>query len=81
MNYFPGDWESWGLPEQNPVPFEPRMQKQLVMHPFLTLHEPPQVAEVFGPLRNCRAESVPAQRTAVTIAASSVDLIAFIFMA
>jgi hypothetical protein len=43
--------------------------------PQLPPHEKP-----FGSLRNWRAETVPAQRTAVTMAASNVDLIAFIFM-
>jgi hypothetical protein len=34
LNYFPGDRESWGFPEQNPVPFEPRLQKQRSEHPL-----------------------------------------------
>jgi hypothetical protein len=41
---------------------------------------PPQVAEVFASMRNWRAETVPAQRTAVTMAASDMDLIVLIFM-
>ena len=36
--------------------------------------------KALGVAPNCRAESVPAQSTAVTIAASIVDLIVFVFM-
>jgi hypothetical protein len=51
----------------------------LVAQGWVALHVPPQVNPL-APLRNCRAETVPAQRTVVTIAASNVDLIAFAFM-
>jgi hypothetical protein len=45
----------------------------------LALQVVPQAKPVAS-LRNCRAESVPAQSTAVTMAASNVDLIVFVFM-
>jgi hypothetical protein len=45
------------------------------------LQEPWQAAKPFASIRNCRAESVPAQRTAVTNAASNVFLIRSLFMA
>lgn len=44
------------------------------------LQLPLQAAKPFVSVRNWRAETVPAQRTAVTIVASSVDLIIFLRM-
>jgi hypothetical protein len=38
---------------------------------------PPQVADPSASLRNCRAETVPAQRTPMTRAAKNIDLIFF----
>lgn len=45
----------------------------------MELQLPPQ-AKAFGSARNWLAETVPAQRTPVTIVASSVDLIIFLRM-
>jgi hypothetical protein len=47
---------------------------------FVLLHDPWQAANPRLPFFNCRAESVPAQRTAVIIVASNVFLIAFLLM-
>jgi hypothetical protein len=46
----------------------------------LMLQVPPQLASALAPLRNWRAETVPAQSTAVTITANHVFLIAFLPM-
>lgn len=46
---------------------------------LVALQPPPQVAEAFASLRNCRAETVPAQRTPMTSAVKNVVL-AFLFM-
>jgi hypothetical protein len=44
------------------------------------LQLPLQAANPLLSVRNWRAETVPAQRTAVTVAASNVDLIIFLLM-
>ena len=44
---------------------------------LVALHPPPQVAKPLASLRNCRAETVPAQRTPMTNAEKNVDLIFF----
>lgn len=44
------------------------------------LQLPLQAAKPLASVRNWRAETVPTQRTAVTIVASNVDLITFLLM-
>jgi hypothetical protein len=79
-SYFAGGWIPVGWVEQNPVvDSSGKAQMQPVLQGLFAPQLPPQ-AKLLASLRNCRAESVPAQRTAVTIAASNVALIAFIFM-
>jgi len=46
----------------------------------VALQEPRQAAKPFASVRNWRAETVPAQSTAITIVASNVDLIPFLPM-
>jgi len=70
-----------GCDEQKPVvDSRGKAQIQPVAQGCVLLQLPLQAAKPLVSPRNCRAESVPAQSTAVTIAASNVDLIAFAFM-
>jgi hypothetical protein len=55
-------------------------QKQPLAQGRVALHVPPHVVTPWTPFRNCRAETVPAQRTAVTMAASNVVLMVFFFI-
>src|SRR6478609_11700966 len=67
-----------GCDEQNGLPVSMgTMQRQPVRQGLLTPQLPPQVAEPFASLRNCRAETVPAQSTPMTNAEKNVDLIFF----
>jgi len=67
-----------GCDEQNGLPVSMgNMQRQPVRQGLLTPQLPPQVAEPFASLRNCRAETVPAQSTPMTNAEKNVDLIFF----
>jgi hypothetical protein len=67
-----------GCDEQNGLPVSiGNMQRQPVWHGLLTPQLPPQVAEPFASLRNCRAETVPAQRTPMTSAVKNIELIFF----
>jgi hypothetical protein len=52
-------------------------QTQPLAHGWVALQEPPQVVEPLAPLCNCRAETVPAQRTPMTSAVKNIDLIFF----
>jgi hypothetical protein len=52
----------------------------LVVQGRVALQVPPHVVGLWKPFRNCRAETVPAQRTAVMIAANNVDLTIFLLM-
>jgi hypothetical protein len=71
-----------GCDEQNGVPVSMgNMQRQPVLQGLLTPQLPPQVAEPFVLLRNCRAETVPAQRTPRTSAAKNIDLIFLLMIA
>jgi hypothetical protein len=77
--YFFGDATPASFVVQNPVVGVVKEQTHpAVAHGWVKLQVPPQVMVVnpFTPLRSCRAETVPAQRTAVMIAASNVFLIA-----
>ena len=68
-----------GCAEQNGLPVSMgNMQRQPVWQGFFTPQLPPQVADPFALLRNCRAETVPAHRTPMTSAAKNIDLIFFI---
>jgi hypothetical protein len=67
-----------GCDEQNGLPVSMgNMHRQPVWQGLLTPQLPPQVAEAFASLRNCRAETVPAQRTPMTSAVKNMDLIFF----
>lgn|SRR5579864_1392756 len=53
-------------------------QKQkTLLQGTLTLHVAPQIALVAAWFRNCRAETVPAQRTPITSAVKNIELIFF----
>jgi len=79
--YFLGDATPAGRVVQNAVNGVVKEQKQPVAQGRVALHVPPQVVEPGAPFRNCRAETVPAQSTAVTIAASNVFLTVFFITA
>src|SRR5437868_5833927 len=67
-----------GCDEQNGWPVSMgTIQRQPVWQGLVALQPPPQVAEPFASLRNCRAETVPAQRTPMTSAVKNIDLIFF----
>jgi hypothetical protein len=67
-----------GCDEQNGLPVSMgNMQRQPVWQGWLIPQLPPQVADAFASLRNCRAETVPAQRTPMTSAVKNMDLIFF----
>jgi hypothetical protein len=68
-----------GCDEQNAL-FDSmgKMQRQPLAQGLLMPQLPPQVAKPLSPERSWRAETVPAQRTAVIIAASNVVLIFFV---
>jgi len=51
------------------------MQRQPLAQGLLTPQLPPQAVNPLAPLRNCRAETVPAQRTAETIAVKNMVFI------
>jgi hypothetical protein len=55
-------------------------QKQPLAQGRVALQVPPHVVPLWVWSRNCRAETVPAQRTAVTMAASNVVLMVFFFI-
>jgi hypothetical protein len=65
-----------GCDEQNGVPVSiGKMQRQPLAQGLLTPQLPPHVVNPLAPLRNCRAETVPAQRTAETIAVKNMVFI------
>jgi len=64
---------------QNAVNGVVKEQKQPVAQGWVELQLPPQ-AKPFGSLRNWRAETVPAQTTAMTMVANNVDLTIFLPM-
>ena len=64
---------------QNAVNGVVKEQKQPVAHGCVELQLPPQV-KPFGSFRNWRAETVPAQTTAMTMVANNVDLTIFLPM-
>ena len=70
-----------GCVEQKPVvDSSGKAQMQPLLQGLFAPQLPPQVAEAFASLRNCRAETVPAQRTAVTIAIRNVFLMVFLII-
>ena len=70
-----------GCVEQKPVvDSSGKAQMQPLLQGLFAPQLPPQVAEAFASLRNCRAETVPAQRTAVTIAIRNVLLMVFLII-
>jgi hypothetical protein len=80
-NYFAGGWTPVGCVEQKPVvDSSGKAQMQPVAQGCTLLQLPLQAANPLLSVRNWRAETVPAQRTAVTVAASNVDLIIFLLM-
>lgn len=76
--YFPGATTPAGRVVQNAVNGVVNEQKQPLAQACVALHVPPHVVAAGASFRNCRAETVPAQRTAVSIAANNVVLMVFI---
>lgn len=75
--YFPDGATPASFVVQNAVVGVVKEQTQLeVGQGWVALHPPPQ-AKPFAPLRNCRAETVPAQRTLMISAVKNIDLIFF----
>ena len=66
------------MPIMDPGCVMTHAQPRMLGHPVFLVQKPRQV--VWKGRNNCWAETVPAQRTAVAMAASNVDLIGFIFM-
>jgi hypothetical protein len=65
-----------GCDEQNVLPVSIRTtQMQPVLQGLVALQPPPQVANPVASIRSCRAETVPAQRTAAAIAVKTMFLI------
>jgi hypothetical protein len=70
-----------GCDEQNVLPVSIRTtQMQPVLQGLVALQPPPQLANPLVSVRSCRAETVPAHRTAVTITARNVFFIVFLPM-
>jgi hypothetical protein len=79
--YFAGEWSPVGCDEQNPVvDSRGKAQMQPLEQGCVLLQAPRQAAKPFASVRNWRAETVPAKRTAVTNVASNVFLMNFLFM-
>jgi hypothetical protein len=78
--YLLGDTTPAGFVVQNAVNGVVKEQKQPLTQGWVALHVPPQVVELLALLRNCRAETVPAQRTTATIVAINVVFISFLLM-
>lgn len=78
--YFPGDATPAGRVVQNAVNGVVNEQKQPLAQGLVALHVPPHVVLPWVWTRNCRAETVPAQRTAVSMAASNVVLMVFFIL-
>ena len=77
-SYFKTDAPGMGCDEQNGLPVSMgTIQRQPVWQGLVALQPPPQVAEPFASLRNCRAETVPAQRTPMTSVVKNIELIFF----
>jgi hypothetical protein len=75
--YFPGGATPASFVVQNAVIGVVKEQTQLeVGQGLVALQVPPQVYP-WTPLRNCRAETVPAQRTPMTSAVKNIELIFF----
>jgi hypothetical protein len=80
-NYFAGDWTPVGCDEQNPVvDSSGKAQMQPVEQGCTLLQLPLQAAKPLLSVLSWRADTVPAHRTAVTIAARNVDLTIFLLM-
>jgi hypothetical protein len=79
-NYF-ADWTPVGCDEQNPVvDSSGKAQMQPVEQGCTLLQLPLQAAKPLLSVLSWRADTVPAHRTAVTIAARNVDLTIFLLM-
>ncbi|HEX4602444.1 MAG TPA: hypothetical protein VH724_00480 [Candidatus Angelobacter sp.] len=74
-SYFAGDCNPAGRTVQNAVVGVVKEQKQPLAQGWVKLHLPLQVVDPLAPVRNCWAETVPKQRTAVIMAASNMFLI------
>jgi len=76
--YFPAGANPAGRTVQNPVCGVEKEQKQpAVAQGCVKLQVPPQVRDPLTPLRNWRAETVPAHRTNVTKIANNMVLAIF----
>jgi hypothetical protein len=73
VRYF-GDTTPAGRDVQNAVNGVVKEQKQPLAQGRVALQVPPQVVEPWESFRNCRAETVPAERTAVIMAIRNVFL-------
>jgi hypothetical protein len=79
--YFAGNWSPVGCDEQNPVvDSRGKAQMQPVEQGCVLLQLPLHAAKPLLSVRNWRAETVPAHRTAVAKVASNVFLMNFLFM-
>jgi hypothetical protein len=77
-SYFPSGWTPVGCDEQNPVvASSAKAQMQPVEQGCTLLQLPLQAAKPRLSVRNWRADTVPAQRTAVTMVVSNIVLILF----
>jgi hypothetical protein len=76
--YFSTVAPGMGCDEQKGVPVSiGKIHRQRLAQGLLTPQPPPQVTDPSASLRNCRAETVPAQRTPMTSAVKNIDLIFF----
>jgi hypothetical protein len=77
--YFPEGVSPAGRVVQNAVVGVVKEQKQPLGQGWMALHVPLQ-AKPLGSLRNCRAETVPAQSTAMAMAASEKFCMVFLMI-
>ena len=76
--YFSTVAPGMGCDEQKGVPVSiGKIQRHPLAQGLLTPQPPPQVIDRSASFRNCRAETVPAQRTPMTSAVKNIDLIFF----
>src|SRR5882672_11952405 len=74
-SYFTTDAPGMGCDEQNGLPVSMgKMQRQPLAQGLPMPQLPPQVAKPLASFRNCRAETVPAQKTPMISAAKNIDL-------
>lgn len=79
--YFLGDTTPAGRVVQKAVNGVVKEQKQPLAQGWVALQLPPHVVATWAWPRNCRAETVPAQSTAVSMAENNVVLMVFFITA